>query len=97
MPDREKRRAGDGNRNRMTSLEGSVRLLRRVLADALLCKDFGGYRPSAKGTPGRNFGRKPDFLENSGDQWSLMSAATDFSRALSRSSSEFPGDLRIPR
>jgi hypothetical protein len=52
-------RAGDGNRIRMTSLEGSVRQLRRVLTDVLLCKDFCGFWPGARGS----IGRKSELLE----------------------------------
>ena len=40
----ETRRAGDGNRNRMTSLEGSVRLLCKVPGEPSLSKGFTGSR-----------------------------------------------------
>jgi hypothetical protein len=60
-------RAGDGNRTRMTSLEGSVRLTRKIPAKAMKYKGFDGSLSGARRGSGRNLGRKPELRRNRGD------------------------------
>ena len=59
----------------MTSLEGSVRLFRRLLMNALRSKDFGGSLVGLRAGIGRKFGRKSALPENHVGQWSLVLAS----------------------
>jgi hypothetical protein len=66
------RRAGDGNRTRMTSLEESVRSSHRRSANALVSKGFGGSRPGLRRVLGRNLVEKSGYPEVRGGWWSRV-------------------------